>query len=519
MTREAGHGADEVLKGVFLDLGQIGEAGDPKYSEAVLRRLAAKILDGRAHELLVFRLCHLVRCASIASEVAGGRYGWLEFFCASRAGRANWAANWLRARLSPIEDGSLAPASAAVDRVMLRYEGRSAPVTISYGAMPLLVAFMEFLLNTLQYDEVRDWVAPLSRRDLSWRELQDTSNALSRAVYGWLRQHTRPVQESRDFEEVARFLSERGARGDFTAGDIDDAAILQFWRAASIRPGSGFVTFRKTFRTFLRFAAALQEEILRAGLERPEALGRGPGMDGHDPADPASPGLDRMRAPSAPLHMWESGEDEDDGPSPLEEVAGSEIKLLLAEEARRLALIDAHWRDLPGLAHSLLRDAVFGHAQGRLSQALRTNAADIEALVRQPPAADFDDEVASLENLLNHLEELIAVAAFVLIGGKGEGATEHELDFGTLNRGRQALRNIRRKGFDGVRAGTPAAVKDLRAAVPGIVVLRDRLSPLCAKLRQGNPWAVRQGEDERVFRAQFSVIYGVAEPEGKEVPS
>lgn len=515
MMREASHGADEVLKGVFLDLGQIGEAGDPKYSERVLRRLAAKILEGRAHELLVFRLCHLVRCASIASEIAGGRYGWLELFCAPRSGRASWTASWLRARLPSVEDG--VPASASAVHVMLRYRGRSAPVTIPYGAMPLLVAFMEFLLNTLHYDAVRDGVAPLTRPDLPWREFQDTSNALSRAVYGWLRRHTRPVQDSRDFEEIARFLTGRGAGGDFTAEDIDDTAVLQFWRASSTRPGSGFVTFRKTFRTFLRFAAALREETLQAGLDRPETLKGGGGIEGHDPADPASPGLESMRAPSAPLQVWEPGEDEDDRPSPLEEVAGSEIKLLLAEEARRLALIDSHWRDLPGLAHSLLRDTVFGHAQGRLSQALRMNAAGIEDLVRQPPATDFDDEVASLENLLDHLEELIAVAAFALIGEKEEGGTERGLDFGTLKRGRQALRTIRRKGFDDIRAGTPAAGEALRMAVPGIVALRDRLSPLCAKLKQGKSWADRQEKDERVFRDQFSLIYGSAETEDKEV--
>ena len=514
--REASHGADEVLKGVFLDLGQIGEAGDPKYSERVLRRLAAKILEGRAHELLVFRLCHLVRCASIASEIAGGRYGWLEFFCAPRSGRASWTASWLRARLPAGEGG--APASATGDRVTLRYRGRSAPVSMPYGAMPLLVAFMEFLLNTLQYDAVRDGVAPLSRPDLSWREFQDSTNALSRAVYAWLRRHTRPVQDSRDFEEIARFLTGRGAGGDFTADDIDDTAILQYWRTASVRPGSGFVTYRKTFRTFLRFAAALREETLRAGLERPEALAGGGEIEGHDPADPASPGLERMRGPSVPVQVWEPGEDEDDRLSPLEEVAGSEIKLLLAEEAKRLALLDAHWRDLPGLAHSLLRDAVFGHAQGRLSQALRMNADGVGDLVREPPAGDFDEEVASLENLLEHLEELIAVAAFALIGEKGEGGTERGLDFGTLKRGRQALRTIRRKGFDEVRAGTPDAAEALRMAVPGIVKLRDRLSPLCTKLKREKSWAARQEEDERVFRDQFSLIYGAAETKEKEVP-
>ena len=105
MTREVTHGADDVLKGVFWDLAQIGEAGEPKYPESILKRLAAKILDGRAHEPLVFRLCHLVRCAELASARGGERYGWLEFFCAPLAGRADWAAGWMCARLPSPDEG------------------------------------------------------------------------------------------------------------------------------------------------------------------------------------------------------------------------------------------------------------------------------------------------------------------------------------------------------------------------------------------------------------------------------
>ena len=161
MTREVTHGADDVLKGVFWDLAQIGEAGEPKYPESILKRLAAKILDGRAHELLIFRLCHLVRCAELASARGGERYGWLEFFCASQAGRADWVAGWMRARLPSPDEGET-PAAAA-DHVALRFEGRAEPIRISYGAMPLLAAFMEFLLNTLGYGAVKDGVTPLLR--------------------------------------------------------------------------------------------------------------------------------------------------------------------------------------------------------------------------------------------------------------------------------------------------------------------------------------------------------------------
>ena len=87
------------------------------------------------------------------------------------------------------------------DHVALRFEGRAEPIRISYGAMPLLAAFMEFLLNTVGYSAVKDGVAPLLHPHLKWKELQETANSLSRTLYAWLREHTRPVQESRDFDE------------------------------------------------------------------------------------------------------------------------------------------------------------------------------------------------------------------------------------------------------------------------------------------------------------------------------
>ena len=504
------HGADEVLRNVFWDLNQIGDKDGPKYSEAVLRRLAAKILDGRAHELLAFRLCHLVRCASFAAESRGPQ-GWLEFFCAAGAGRSGWAAGWLRARLPAEGVFGGQPASARVGHAMLRYDNDGPPVTISYGAMPLLAAFMEFLLNTLHYQTVRDTVAPLSKPSLSWRELQETANALSRAVYAWLQAHRRPVQESRDFEAIARFLAAREDRGDFSADDIDDAAVLAFWQAVSAEPGSGFRTFRKTLRAFLRFAEAMRDDALQEGIVSPASLDTEGERAMPEIADPASPGLDAMRSAVLAAGVWEASGEEDT--SPLEQISGVEIKFLLANEAKRLALVDAHALLLPRLAHSVLRDACFGQAQARISQGLRMNMSAAQTLLTNAPGAHYDDEAAAFDKLLIHLEGLMDAAAFVLVGGDGgsDGDNVRTLDFEALARGRRALKGLRRQGFDELRTGAPEAVAALRQAVPAIVELRNRLAPLCARLRDEAPWAEQQDEDEPVFREQFARIYGMAE--------
>ena len=509
MTGVSHHGADEVLRNVFWDLSQIGNEDGPKYSESVLRRLAAKILDGRAHELLAFRLCHLVRCATFAADDQGPQ-GWLEFFCASGAGRPGWAGGWLRARLPADRGSGDLKVAATPGHAVLRYDGDGPLVTISYGAMPLLAAFMEFLLNALHYQTVRDTLVPLSKSSLAWRELQDTANALSRAVYAWLQEHRRPVQESRDFEAIADFLAARGDRGDFLADDIDNGAVLAFWCAASVEPGSSFRTYRKTLRAFLRFAEALRDDTLREGFDSPASLDiKGEsGMPGI--VDPSSPGLNAMRAAGPATGVWEASGEEDT--SPLEEISGAEIKFLLANEAKQLALVDAHALLLPKLAHSVLRDVCFGQAQARISQALRMSESVATTLQMSASGGRYDDEVAAFDKLLAHLEELIDASAFVLVGGDGSGDGDkvRTLNFEVLTRGRRALKGLRRQGFDELRSGEPEAIEALRRAVPAIVRLRERLAPLCARLRSEAPWAKRQEEDEPVFREQFVCIYEIA---------
>ena len=182
-----------------------------------------------------------------------------------------------------------------------------------------------------------------------------------------------------------------------------------------------------------------------------------------------------------------------------------------------MAPLAAHARAVESLARSLLRDAGFGHAQGRISQALRMKDADVAAVIGEPLEVRYEDEAASYARLLDHLDDLIAAAAYVLLGG--ENGPGRELDFATLSRGRRALKDIRRKGFDNIRSRESGAVEALRAAAPAILTLRERLSPLCARLAAEEAWAARQREDEPVFREQFTHIYGSAGVADKETVS
>jgi hypothetical protein len=503
---------DDELRGVFWDLRQIGDHDDTKYTDRLLHRLAGRILDGQAHEQIAFRLCHLIHCAVFAGGHNRRTQSYLEFFCDPGAGRAGCARGYFHSRLP--EEGDNVHLLAASDRILIRYPDREAPVYVSYASIPLLSAFMEFLLNTVHFDAVREIVAPLETPGASYRDVQDVANALSRTVYAYLREHSSPIQEIRDFDTIGKFMlkaSRRNDRNDFDAGDIDDEAILEFWREHSVDEDSEFKTYRKSFRAFLRFGQMVRGDELRAGFDRPVNLGGDRTAGEWDPADPSSPELRMMSDGANVAGDWQAGiEEEDQSDSILERLASSEIKFLKGTELKLLEIIETHAHALIGIAQSLLRDRCFGHAQGRITAALKKPRSDISNLVFAAPETSYDDVVDAFENVQTSLNELIDAAAYVLLnkGGDDDDALS-ELDFAMLTRGRKALYGLKRKGFDLVRNGDPVAVEEFRNAVPDIIALREFIAPLRKDFNGGVPWSACQEEDQVVFGEQFAQIYGV----------
>ena len=158
----------------------------------------------------------------------------------------------------------------------------------------------------------------------------------------------------------------------------------------------------------------------------------------------------------------------------------------------------------------MLRNASFGHSQGRISAAKRKGQKDLSALFFAAPETGFDDLVDAYRKIQASLNDLVDAAAYVLLKTDGDDEAESRLDFATLTRGRKALNGLKRKGFDRVRAGDPDAIGEFRNAVPDIIALREMITPLCGKLEVEAPWLARQDEDRAVFGEQFARIYGVA---------
>lgn len=506
---------DDELRGVFWDLRQIGDGDDTKYTDSQVHRLMTKILDGQAHEQIAYRLCHLIHGAVFAGGHNRRSQSYLEFFCDPRAGRAGFASGYFRARLPATDDE--AHVSAAADRILLRYNDRTAPVYISYASIPLLSAFMEFLLNTVYFDTVREIAAPLETPGASYRDVQDVANTLSRAIYSYLREHSSPVQEIRDFDTIGRFLlraSRRNDREDFDASDIDDEAILDFWQENSVLPDTEFKTYRKSFLGFLRLGQMMRGDVLRAAFDQPVNLGTDRMAGEWDPADPTSPELDMMPDQANVAGDWhagpDEGNDEEDSGSLLDRLAQSDIKFLTGEDIKLLRIVESHSQALAGIAWSMLRNACFGHAQGRISAAKRNGQKDLTELFFAAPETGFDDLADSYKKIQASLNDLVDAAAYVLLKSDGDDDAESGLDFATLTRGRKALNGLKRKGFDKVREGDPEAIEEFRNAVPDIIALREMIAPLCTKLDTESPWSARQDEDQIVFSEQFAQIYGVA---------
>src|SRR5215469_9830574 len=214
----------------FRLLADAEQDGERRFAPDVCRAVERAIAC-RTYASVVLELCHLSRAASAYR----GRY--FELFWASgqmRAGR-------LRALFAECRAAGAGWLQVAPAGVELTYPDGT--FAINYSRMPVLVALAEFLLTALGFTAVDEILAPLGTRGVTAARISQQANALSRAIYDYLKQHLPPLQAQRKLGAVIEFLSERNA-GDFDATMADDEMVLDFWRGAAADPK------RQDFRTF-----------------------------------------------------------------------------------------------------------------------------------------------------------------------------------------------------------------------------------------------------------------------------
>jgi len=349
-------------------------------------RAVERAITCRNYASALLELCHLSRAASSYR----GRY--FELF---------WAPGPMRpARLRELfakaqrADGWLKVGPAGVE---LSYHDGS--FAIAYGRMPVLVALAEFLLTALGFAALDGLLAPLARRGLTAADVSRQANALSRAVYDYLKAHLPPLQAQRKLGAVIDFLARRHD-GDFDIGHIDDDAVLDFWRAAiADADAQDFRTFTSAFLAFARFRDVFEQAAAIGAIEHALPIGSA-AQDGEvDPAAVAA-AVEVVQADANPL-------DE------LQSPPSSRVKFFNAKERGRLDFLFQCGRAADALPLSFLRAEVFGRVQSRLSQALRSGQ-PVAAVIAAGPDEDYRERQSRLRDVAAHGRTVLLAAAHVM---------------------------------------------------------------------------------------------------------
>jgi hypothetical protein len=398
-----------------------------------------------------------------------------------------------------------------------------------------LAALAEFLLTALGYEAFDEQVAGLLQGPPRWRAVADTANALARELNAYLQ----PRLESGHAQRRVRMMMDHLAARDIDI--VDDAAVLSFWLEWSLHDdeaGEGFRTYRGVFRGFVRVGAAIAAATERVRLDAALPIGADRERGEVDPEE-VSDLLGTLEAETETLAQLAS--------PPL-----SAVKFLTQREIDTLSTLALAGQVLPALRLSLLRDAVFGDHQQRITEAIRRRA------TWQPDVQDgYDARIGATRDLASQIDRVLWASLHVLIEAGYPGVVDlifavrpdvdlagalpaardlpdgvvafpsadpvqHFLvllktDPGELGpelaeiaaRARQAHRRVNRQGFT-AETQDEAALEAFGAAGPVLANLNKLARHVAAAFdRPAEPdWPVRFAEDASLFGDQFNRIYG-----------
>lgn len=364
-----------------------------KYPEKTCRELA-RIVVCRTYASAVHELCHLVVAA--AALDASGRYE--NLFWDSGPARARNFFAWFQAA-----EGAGKRIEVDSSQVVISYADK--PFAVTYGRMALLSALMEFLMTSLGYTELDDTLAPLVASVPDAKRVSDAANELSRKLYGYLQDHLPPVQEQRRHRDFLGFIAER-AKGAAAAEAIDDDAVLEYWsdqgRDEADDAATDARTYRGVFKTAVRLLQILRLAADKHGMSVALPIGTEREAGEVDPAD-VEAAMAEIDDTAEPL-------------SRLEDIAAKGVKILNKREFDTLRQALHGDQAGRGLTRSVLRNAVFGDAQARLTQALRQGiaATEIAERVAAEPDSGYEQRLETFAAVAPHLERMVLIAFHVL---------------------------------------------------------------------------------------------------------
>ncbi len=552
LTLEHVAGADmsDELAAVLDSVAQATVRGAPKYPPRLCRKLVRAVIC-RTYAGPIFELTQLIAAAHC---IMGGRGYESLFWDQGPASAARFRESLERA-LTHAPD---AARHVSANGAGLHVTYPDGAFTISFARMPFLSALLDVLVAAIGYaeldDTLRSAIEPASPRAEQTRAaLTRAANRLTRSFYAYLKPRLSTAQEQRKFRALMVFLRKRAGDGRPHLDQIDDDALLDFWRGQApvtdvAANGGDWKTFRSVFSGFVHLRDGLAAAADRDALHT--TLPIDPERDG-EAADPllvagAVAAADRRKAP---LEV-------------LKAAPAKAVKFLTKREADTISTIIASGEHGRALPLSLLRAEVFGAAQSAITQSLRagTTPAAAVAEVEARGALTYDDKLAQLDGLEAHLGTVLQAACHVLARARhGEaitlllalqpaidlrpmaaalpaaassgghvtiGATALRDEFfaqaeapadcpelaGFMSRAAEAHRKIARKGFSAEDARRPGVVAGFAAGGEALLKVRDGLGAYLERLRQTIPGsagpAARFAVDHDIFFSHFRTLYG-----------
>ena len=537
-----GHGEISAELGAIFDIvGQATANDAPKFAPALCRRLARDIVC-RTYAGAIFELCHLARIG----DAAFGRAGYEALFWGGGPARGGEFRRSITNAAGRNGGGGLVV--SATEARMVYGDGEFA---VSWSRMPLLSALMEFLVSALGY-ETLDGALRCAPDKAS---ISRAANQIARDLYAFLKTHLPSAHAQRKFHLVMNFLRCRHGSRPIGPELLDDAVVLDFWLSAA-DAGDGEADFRKfetVFRAFVDLRAALAAGRDRIALQGALPLGSDRAAGEVDPAavnadvNTAVAQIDSRRAPLEILRT----------------PPANAIKFLNKREISAIALLVEAGDGALAMPLSVLRVAVFGAVQARITQSLRRGDGCT------PPAMASDDGdgyggcTQRIRDTGDHLERVLLAsfhvlasarhgqAISVLLGLRPEidltplaplfrdagGATDNVVAFRSpaagvqlltdiaadpdncpdlaafVSEARAAYRRIARHGFHDADAGDNGGnIDGFAEAAAALFAIRDQVERFLGRLsraRLAHGCRDRQhAADAAVFDDRFRALYG-----------
>ncbi len=516
-------GKSETLRNVLSCISEASAAdGGPRYSFRVCRALA-RIVVCRSYAKPLMELSHLLVCAS-------ARDGQFEnvFWGIERASVSEF-------RRVFADFGDLSPHVAVTSSgVALRHP--DGEFQISFGRMPFLAALLEFMIMTVGFPVIDDLTKPLRQGQPGHETVLDVAKSLQRCLYQFLKDHIPPAQRQRRERHFLNYVSENC--GNRTGADaISDDIVLDYWIAFSVGDDIEAKTYRGVYETARKLIVALDGAQERLAGSRAASVGTDFEAGEIDPAD--------YEAVTALL---------DEGESPLSRVmekCAEQVKFINAHEAEVLSEIPLGEGTARRIPVSVLRNAVFGAAQLRLTTALRRKTAmenlfaenadglyrkrlemyrdviahterlalaafwllhkhhrpeAIELALKLAPDLDWEELLGrnalleTAENVVS-LTQVAALQKFFAISARSRGDELEAL----LADAKRAWRSVNRTGFK----GDPSSdiVDIVQNVVPDVIRLIEAVHRFLDRETGNVDWAHYEQEDKQTFAAALNVLY------------